>query len=99
MSGLSGIRRTVPPPPGAQDQARIDRLIAELKKRGVASDHCQRCGTSDWEVDFFQIPVAYEGVVSPVAGGIKGYVPVACFGCKNCGYLMYHNLLVLDQPK
>lgn len=97
MAGFSGVRRTVPPPPGSE-QNRIDRLVAELKRRGVATDLCPRCGTFDWEVDFFQIPAAPEGFVSPL-GGIKGYAPVACFTCKNCGNIIFHNLLVIEQSK
>lgn len=98
MSGFSGIRRTVPPPPGYQ-QNRIDNLVAELKRRGVTSDRCARCGTVDWNVDFFQLPAAKEGFVSPLGQGIEGYIPVACFSCKNCGYLMYHNLNIIETRK
>ena len=98
MSGFSGIRRTVPPPPG-YEQERIDGLVAELKQRGVSTDMCPRCRTFDWTVDFFQIAVAHEGWVSPLGQGVTGYLPVACFSCKNCGYLMYHNLKILETPK
>ena len=97
MSGFSGIRRSTLPAPPGDPQKRIDKLVDELKRRGVSPDMCPRCRTFDWEVDFFQIPAAYEGFVSPL-GGIKGYAPVACFTCKNCGYLIYHNLLVIEQP-
>jgi hypothetical protein len=96
MGGFSGIRRTVPPPPGSE-QARIERLVAELKRRGVKSDYCPRCGTFDWEVDFFQQPAASEGTTAPLLGRLVGYIPVASFGCKNCGYMMYHNLTVLEK--
>jgi hypothetical protein len=89
---------TPTPPEANPQQKRIDLLVAELKRRGVATDLCARCGTFDWEVDFFQIPAAHEGFVSPL-GGLKGYVPVACFTCKNCGYLVYHNLLVIEKSK
>jgi hypothetical protein len=89
---------TTPMPSQENRQDRIDLLVAELRRRGVSSDLCPRCGTSDWEVDFFQIPAAREGFVSPL-GGITGYVPVACFNCKNCGYLIYHNLLVIEKPR
>lgn len=88
-----------PTPLEADPQKRIDLLVAELKKRGVSNDRCPRCSTPDWEVDFFQLPAAHEGFVSPLGTGIRGYVPVACFTCKNCGYLIYHNLLVIEKSK
>ena len=99
MSGFSGIRRMVPPPPAPDEQQRIDKLVAELKRRGVSTDMCPRCRTFDWVVDFFQMPVTQEGFVSPFGQGITGYLPVVSFSCKNCGYLMYHNLKIIETPK
>lgn len=101
MSGFSGIRRITPPPlpPESNEQTRIDKLVAELKRRGVSTDNCPRCRTFDWSVDFFQMPVAHEGFISPFGQGVSGYLPVACFTCKNCGYLVYHNLKVIEASK
>jgi phage FluMu protein Com len=98
MSGFSGIRKTVSSPPN-NEQVRIDKLVAELKSRGVLTDACARCRTFDWSVDFFQMPVAHEGFISPFGQGVSGYLPVACFTCKNCGYLVYHNLKVIETSK
>jgi hypothetical protein len=97
MSASSGL----PEPSLLQqvEQQRIDRLVAELKRRGVTNDRCPRCGTFDWAVSFFQMPAAHEGFVSPFGQGITGYIPVACFNCKNCGYLMYYNLRVIETSE
>jgi hypothetical protein len=96
MSGLSGIGRPTPPP--GSTQQRIDEVVAKLKARGAISDFCPRCGVFDWSVDFFQIPV------SPMLAGTyllmgpqSGLIPAVCFVCKNCGYMMFHNLNVLEK--
>ncbi len=100
MSGFSGIGNMTIDPPFGDPQKRIEHLVAELRKRGVASDKCARCNTSAWSVDFFQIPAVQENLVSvSIDGNLRGYLPVACFTCKNCGYIVYHNLRVLEQPK
>jgi len=91
-SGFSGIRRTGPSPISEQ-QERIDSLVAELKKRGVSSDQCPRCNTFDWAVDFLQIPAGPEGA----SAFLSMLVPVAMFTCKNCGYVLYHSLKVLEK--
>jgi hypothetical protein len=99
MAGFSNIRRTVPPPP-SEVQSKIDQLIVELKKRGVASDKCPRCNTFDWAVDFLQIPAGPVGAAGyNVPSPPTLFIPVASFACRNCGYMMYHNMRVLEGTR
>jgi hypothetical protein len=105
MSGLYGIRPSLPPLTGSP-QERINQIVAKLKERGVQSDYCPRCNVFDWSVDFLQMPAAPErdayaalfGHTTPFSTS-PGFIPVACFACKNCGYMLYHDLRVLENPR
>jgi predicted nucleic-acid-binding Zn-ribbon protein len=96
MSGFSGIRTATSRPP-MSTQEKIDKAIRELKKRGVESDNCPRCGTSDWNVDLLEIPANSEVFKSsvPPPMGYQSNLSVLGIVCKNCGYTMFHNLNVL----
>lgn len=60
------------------EQIRTDKIIEELKRRGVADDHCPRCGVFDWNVEFLEI-IARPAVPRPPAiprpPGLAGLVP------------------------
>lgn len=101
MSGFQDIKRfTVAQSP----QQRIQLAIAELKRRGVSSDFCPRCNTSDWNVDLLEIPAnsamssyganqALIGTNYLFQGG--GRLSLLGIVCKNCGYTLFHNLDIL----
>lgn len=89
-------------------QSRINQIIAELKKRGVATDNCPRCAVFDWSVDFLEI--AARPATSPAVPlssllrmdssvAATGFIPAVVFVCKNCGYTMFHNINVLETPR
>jgi predicted nucleic-acid-binding Zn-ribbon protein len=83
--------------PRLSAQERIDKAIKELKKRGVESDYCPRCNTSDWNVDLLEIPANSEVSKSilPPPMGYQSNLSVLGIVCKNCGYTMFHNLNTL----
>ena len=103
MSGFQNIRRSLHPLVSPQD--RIQQAIEELKRRGVSSDFCPRCNTSDWNVDLLEIPA--DSALSragqqfhPTANVVAyqqaiGVIPLLGIVCKNCGYSIFHNLNVL----
>ena len=103
MSGFHGIKRQA-----LTTQIRIQRALEELKKRGVKSDYCPRCETSDWNVDILEIPANSEmstgGGAGPTAQiyprsvvftPANGVLPLLGIVCKNCGYSIFHNLNIL----
>jgi hypothetical protein len=101
MSGFEGIRRTVPPPPGSAElQQKINEVVAELRSRGLHDDRCPRCRTTNWSVDFFQLPIAPIGAGGYSPGPLlNAFVPVASFTCMNCGNTINHNLKILGKDK
>jgi predicted nucleic-acid-binding Zn-ribbon protein len=82
---------------------RIQQALDELKKRGVESDYCPRCNTSDWNVDILEIPansaMSRPGIpmFAPIVANQQatGVIPLLGIVCKNCGYAIFHNLNVL----
>lgn len=104
FSGLQGIKRHIPAP------TRINKAIAELKRRGVSNDHCPRCNTFDWTVDINDIP-ANSAMAQPSLPPMQlharysyntAYGPVISMlsiVCKNCGYTLFHNMNVLESPR
>ena len=96
MSGFESIGR---PHPSAQ--IRIERALAELRKRGVENDHCPRCVRFDWNVDIVDIPANSQ--VARVRASLPwvytqqptGILSVLGVVCKKCGYTMFHNMAIL----
>ena len=56
MAGSKKVEYPLPPNREPSTEGRIENAIAELKRRGVKSDYCPRCDTSDWNVDLLEIP-------------------------------------------
>ena len=108
MAGFDSIKRVEGIKRGSlSTQMKIQQALDELKKRGVTSDYCPRCGTADWNVDLLSIPAtsalssrSTEGLgqvfprVMPYSQS-TGVIPLLGIVCKNCGYSMFHNLNVL----
>ncbi len=75
----------------------VERALEELKKRNVKNDYCPRCETFDWNVDAVAITVTpLQGIpaTNPPAW-FPAYIPAIQIVCKNCGYVMFHNLNTL----
>jgi hypothetical protein len=76
-----------------QDQAKINRAIEELKRRGVY-DRCPRCGTNDWLVE---LAAVFMGPLPAKGAGVNlgSFAPVLALTCKNCASMFHHNLITL----
>src|SRR5262245_31960644 len=102
MSGFQDIKRS-PSRFAESPQKRIQNAISELKRRGVSSDFCPRCNTSDWNVDLLDIEAnsamsseplyGLSGIGYPFQG--NGRLSLLGIVCKNCGYSIFHNLDIL----
>ena len=81
-------------------QERVNEIVSELRKRGLHDDRCPRCHTTNWDCNFVHIPLAPLTMgLQPITGYVptaSAFVPVVLFTCLNCGYLIYHNLNVLE---
>jgi predicted nucleic-acid-binding Zn-ribbon protein len=75
----------------------VETALEELKKRNVKNDYCPRCETFDWNVDPVAIPVTpLQGVPAATPQAyFPGFIPAIQIVCKNCGYIMFHNLNAL----
>jgi hypothetical protein len=90
-------------PPSESLQERIQKAVEELKRRGVKSDHCPRCDTSDWNLDLIEISARSSlsvpsGQLFPRSAAYEqaaGFIPLLGMVCKNCGFCVFHDLLVL----
>jgi predicted nucleic-acid-binding Zn-ribbon protein len=94
-------------------EIRVARIIEQLKTRGVNSDYCPRCGVFDWSVDFLALsgrPTVYHprkdiiattpSLTSEIQIGEtmpSGFMRLVCIVCKNCGYVIFHDLNVLEK--
>jgi hypothetical protein len=90
-------------PLGPEAQAFVRRVLDILREKGATQDYCPRCSTSDWNVDVLGIQVHSLSSDPRVLGQWRytpyvpmGAAPVLAIVCKNCGYMMFHNLDVLD---
>jgi predicted nucleic-acid-binding Zn-ribbon protein len=84
----------------------VNEAIQRLREVGaLKDDHCPRCGTDNWNVDFIAIPsvplpkaglnvqrnvVMHVAITSPWS-----YIPALTLLCTNCGNTIIHNLRVL----
>jgi hypothetical protein len=90
-------------PPSESPQERIQKAVEELKRRGVKSDHCPRCDTSDWNLDLIEISARSSlsvpsGQLFPRSAAYEqaaGFIPLLGMVCKNCGFCVFHDLHVL----
>jgi hypothetical protein len=98
---MPGSHTSKMPPPPSPAQEQIETVVARLKSRNVTDDYCPRCNTFDWSVDFIQMAAApaSAAVTAGYGGVITGFIPAVCFVCKNCGYMMFHKLDVLDKSE
>ncbi len=99
MSGFYKVKTQIPP------HVRINQAIEKLKQRGVKDDKCPRCGVFDWNVDITDIPAssAMARLPLPTSGNYvytqepTGFLAVLSLVCKNCGYLIFHNIDALER--
>lgn len=99
MPGFDNLRTPIAP------QLRINRAIETLKAKGVKDDYCPRCGVFDWNVDITDIPAGSLMSRSPLpleANYVhtrepNGFLSVLSLVCKNCGYLIFHNIDALER--
>jgi predicted nucleic-acid-binding Zn-ribbon protein len=90
-------------PPSQSPQERIQRGLDELKRRGIKCDNCPRCNTAEMNVDLIEMSARSAGPIpsglpfprSSTYDQVGGFIPLLNFVCKNCGYVMFHDLNVL----
>jgi hypothetical protein len=90
-------------PTSQSPEERIQKAVDELKGRGVKSDHCPRCDTADWNMDLIEVsarsPLAIpSGQLFPRSSDYQqagGFIPLLGMVCKNCGFVLFHDLHVL----
>jgi hypothetical protein len=101
-------RATVAVDVATPQEKRINGALAELGRRRhePKEDYCPRCGVFDWNVDILDIPAnslmarpalptgSYRYTQQPT-----GFISTLSLVCKNCGFMIFHNMDVLGQPK
>lgn len=97
MGGFNNLRNRLLMTLSPED--RVRKVVEALKKKGIQNDYCPRCNAFDWSVDFLEIPA------TPIQTTYSSHnfyqitpskLSVVAIQCKNCGYLIFHNMDVLE---
>jgi predicted nucleic-acid-binding Zn-ribbon protein len=88
---------TTPPWAELSESERVSRALAALHEKNAVRP-CQRCGVNQWIGELLAI---HSGALPLTGAGVTlgGYLPVISVSCSNCGYQVFHNLIVLGLVK